>query len=413
MILALKSLVWLLSTGLAFAGAWWFKFVTDDPDRAHHVKLTPAGRRARYVAVTALALTVILELISWRQAEAKEKRQQDLVDRAEQRADRMEQGITTILRTVNSLQLPEGSAASEAIGRLGSNSIVRDAVSDDPSLAEMLAQTSRFMSGQIVETGLQDAIKAGNVAEVRRLVAGGASLDRQGDLGQTPLHYAAQEGNSEIVNLLLAARSDPNAKTRFGGETALHHAAMRDDVAVANALLASGADPNITNSTGASPLGQAIFFKHAKVVPALLRAGAKVNVEDSYGDTPLKQATFWGDRAVVAQLLAAGADPNYRPRHDGVTAIHRLARIQSCLDDERLAVMDDLVKAGAQCETSDSKGATPLLFAVQFGCESLVSRLLQCGARADAKFPDGKDAATKALELGHPRIAELLKKAAR
>jgi len=73
--------------------------------------------------------------------------------------------------------------------------------------------------------------------------------------GLTPLHTAAGRGHKEIVELLITAGADVNAKGDYGW-TPLHKAA-------------------------------AAFEDHKEVVELLIAKGADVNAKDMHGETPL------------------------------------------------------------------------------------------------------------------------------
>lgn len=159
---------------------------------------------------------------------------------------------------------------------------------------------------------LLDAVKRGDAAAVRALLKEGADANAaQGD-GLTALHIAAQEGQIEIVKVLLGAGASVEAKSRIGAYTPLHLAAGTGDAAVVTALLDAGAAVNATTSnTGVTPLHLAAKALNGEAaVRVLLEGGASVNaVDKAAGETPLMYAAAAGRTASVRELLKHGADP--------------------------------------------------------------------------------------------------------
>ncbi|KAF4677902.1 hypothetical protein FOL47_008968 [Perkinsus chesapeaki] len=90
--------------------------------------------------------------------------------------------------------------------------------------------------------------------------------------GDTALHYAAQQGNRDIVSLLLDAKADPDVQNRYG-LTALHQAAS-----------VSG---SATSAAGQKKLAAAV-----EVVQELLERGADKYLKDEKGNAPLDLARY-------------------------------------------------------------------------------------------------------------------------
>jgi ankyrin repeat protein len=67
---------------------------------------------------------------------------------------------------------------------------------------------------------LMTAVKADNTEEARKLIGKGADPNsRTSPTGWSVLHYAARNGNVEIVGLLLKAGADPNYSGTMEGQT--------------------------------------------------------------------------------------------------------------------------------------------------------------------------------------------------
>jgi cytohesin len=137
--------------------------------------------------------------------------------------------------------------------------------------------------------------------------------------GATLLHEAAQYGQLEMVDFLLAHGADLQA-TDAGKATALHFAADADNgQKVVEDLIRRGADVKARTRGGWTPLHVAANRGDHEMLEKLIGYGADVNARDGEGATPLHEAASSGVKLSVMLLLSHGADPTIRDRH-GETA---------------------------------------------------------------------------------------------
>ncbi|MFN9976413.1 MAG: ankyrin repeat domain-containing protein, partial [Phycisphaerae bacterium] len=98
------------------------------------------------------------------------------------------------------------------------------------------------------ETALHEAAFLNRPAMVRRLLEadGKHFINVAGpEFTAVPLALAAMVGAVEIVDILLAAGADVNARNAdYAGKTALDYAVERDRLDIASKLLTAGADPD-------------------------------------------------------------------------------------------------------------------------------------------------------------------------
>lgn len=141
---------------------------------------------------------------------------------------------------------------------------------------------------------------------VIRLIVDGTS-DIQGN---TPLHQAVFNGQSEIVCLLLSTSPDMIDVTNDAGETPLLIACMKGNLTIVNLLIDAGAEVNKALLNGNTPLHFAAGFGNKFIGNSLIAAQALVNVKNKNGETPLILASREGNNEFVALLVAHGADVN-------------------------------------------------------------------------------------------------------
>jgi ankyrin repeat protein len=117
-------------------------------------------------------------------------------------------------------------------------------------------------SGTVFSMDIFEAAREGDLARVQELIGVDPSVVRQQDLhGWTPLHWAAFNGCTRVVQVFLCTEAGVNLQNNFGS-TPLHLAAYCARVDVVRVLLAAGADPSIVNRDGLNPLWLAITQGH-------------------------------------------------------------------------------------------------------------------------------------------------------
>ncbi|MBQ4875036.1 MAG: ankyrin repeat domain-containing protein [Rickettsiaceae bacterium H1] len=113
----------------------------------------------------------------------------------------------------------------------------------------------------------------------------------------TLLNLAAIKGNSEIVNLLLTAGSNPAIIDKHKKQNSLHHGVLSDDINIVEKILATNESENIINVQdiyGNTPLFLAARNGNARIVSYLLAKGAKLSIENKFKQNPLDIATITG-----------------------------------------------------------------------------------------------------------------------
>lgn len=195
-------------------------------------------------------------------------------------------------------------------------------------------------------TGLHAAAAKGDVAEIERLIAGGAKPDPLDSNRRTPLHVAIFMHQGDAARTLVKHGADPNAleAQRYDIVTI---AAVGNDVEMLKlALELGGKAQNITSPYDGTALIAAAHLGHAEVVRILIAAKAPLDHVNNLGWTALIESILLGNGGrnhtdTLDALVKAGADVNLADREGNAPL--RLARIRGYT--EMSAILE---KAGAK-----------------------------------------------------------------
>jgi hypothetical protein len=164
-----------------------------------------------------------------------------------------------------------------------------------------LACGERAWSGDL-SAQLVEAAKRGDLASVRRLLAKGAEANaKDPKMGIPALVYAASGSHLPVVEALLAAGANIEARDLVGG-TALIVAASAGRTPVVQALVGKGANVNARTRNGQTALMLAALQGHRDTVRSLLALGADPGIRDNFGRTASTLAA-WKGHASVAEVL--------------------------------------------------------------------------------------------------------------
>jgi serine/threonine-protein phosphatase 6 regulatory ankyrin repeat subunit B len=131
-----------------------------------------------------------------------------------------------------------------------------------------------------------------NLNLVSDLIVLGANLDWQGEDndGYTPLHFATEYGEDEIVKMLIDAGADVNVQSDWNGSTPLYWAAKYKRLGIVKILIDAKAYLDVQDVWGNTPLHMATVNGYIEVVRMLVEAGAKIDIPNNRGETPYDYA---------------------------------------------------------------------------------------------------------------------------
>lgn len=217
------------------------------------------------------------------------------------------------------------------------------------------------------EESLVDAVRAGHRDAAVALIEKRVDVNAPMADGTTPLHWAAHNGDVDLVKRLLKAGAKATARNEYGS-TPMSEAAERADAEIIKLLLKAGADVESPNPEGETALMTVARTDHVDAAKVLLSKGAKVNAKEQWrGQTALMWAAAQSQPEMVKLLIKHGADVNAR------SSVREWPR---------------KVTAEPRAQNRPSGGLTPLLFAAREGCTECAKALVEGGADIDLADPD-------------------------
>ena len=248
-------------------------------------------------------------------------------------------------------------------------------------------------------------------AAINTLLDAGADIDATNNEGATTLHAFCGNAMLDAVRVLIHRGADVNAKGSEG-LTPLHYATKNSWVDyysggegpgnIVRELIKAGANIYATDKKGNSPLMNAIKYNQRLSEQYLREAGALIDEEAEAqilakrdelllkaiqysskiyqrhtkdAEERLLEAAANGDIDTVKTLLKHGANPN--GQEQWVFSAKPLTR---AVQFRRVAVVQELLKAGARIDEMDWDGETVLHVAAENGELSILKMLIRAGA---------------------------------
>lgn len=297
---------------------------------------------------------------------------------------------------------------------------------------------------------IHDAARDGDLDEVKAIISETPSLAGAADNdGRTPLHWACRGVFPEIIEALIGAGADVNAKDinnitplhsvaarghveaakiliengalldspDYETQNALHYAASEGHVEMTELLVEKGSDLEAKNTYGRTPL--VLAARESGSVPVarvLLDAGADVSAKDNYGQSSLDLAAWRGFGDFIDLLLDEGAEVPFSGRAAAMlmdsSTQRGLERLFSLLVENGVdmsmrsetggsllhsaaaggsrAIVNSLIENGMDVHQTDAYGWTPLHHAAEMGRGDAIRTLVSAGADIEARTLDGR-----------------------
>ncbi len=144
--------------------------------------------------------------------------------------------------------------------------------------------------GHLIGTGLMIGAWEGNIPLMELFLARGADIHRTNRFGETALMLAAWKNRDAAMQWLLERGAQPNRPEREW--SALHYATFAGNAALVESLLAAGANPNARSTNGSTVIMMAAREGHTALAKRLLEAGANPAIKNDFDD----DAVAWAMR---------------------------------------------------------------------------------------------------------------------
>ena len=265
------------------------------------------------------------------------------------------------------------------------------------------------------ETALMTCARTGNVDAAKVLIEAVASIDAiESWHGETALMWAAAERHPEMIDALVKAGADVNARSTVvqwerqrtleprekwlppGGLTPLHFAAREGCVACVTTLLDHGANIDVIDPQGYSALVMAVINGHYDVAGLLIDRGIDLTLADDTGQTALYAA-------VDMHTMPASNRPSPKEIDNQLTSfdvIRKLVEHGAPLNAQQRAMRAYRTKLDRGGETVLGPGTTPLLRAAKAADTPVIKLLLDKGADAKLTTRAGVSAVMMAAGVG-------------
>lgn len=144
-----------------------------------------------------------------------------------------------------------------------------------------------------------------------------------------------------------------------------------------------------------------------EIVQRLISGGESPNFTNRFGQTPLMYASAKGHIEIVKWLTGQGADINYQTSKCPETG-GKLSALHLAAQKAQRTVIQLLVERGANINSLDGNGVTPLVDALFHKRIEAAEQLLSLGADAGLVGDEGETAIGAAVMAGAHRMVEML-----
>ncbi|KAL5716890.1 hypothetical protein ACHQM5_009998 [Ranunculus cassubicifolius] len=237
------------------------------------------------------------------------------------------------------------------------------------------------LTGKRGDTPLHSAARAGNLTEIREILARATGKEevkelmmKQNQSEETALYVAAEQGYVDVVEEMVQKCDTASASVKArNGYDPFHIAAKQANLDVLKILQSALPDLSMTvDLSNTTALHTAAAQGHIEVVNFLLELeGGLAMIAKNNGKTPLHSAARNGYLEIVRAILAKHPVIMAKVDKKGQTSLHMAAKGQNVLLVEELIKLDP-----SFINLVDTKGNTALHIAARKGRTQILGKLL-------------------------------------
>ena len=253
------------------------------------------------------------------------------------------------------------------------------------------------------DTLLTQVLRTGNLTIARRLVEGGANINKKNRRGETPLMMASMKGLVDFMKTtLFPMKVDVDAQDN-NGDTALHFAILNGQEVAANLLIDQGTEVRITNS---AKKNSEVLAREMGMINLLKRI---INIIDSQRGRPdrnkVKAAVIEGNINFIDEVLAL--DPAIIVDYADLNLLFLAVRE---IKEEFIAsrMVDILLTRQANPNGFSGSRDIPLVEAVKKNRKLILNQLLDYKADTNLQDEAGLTAVIHAVKANSPELVESL-----
>jgi ankyrin repeat protein len=226
--------------------------------------------------------------------------------------------------------------------------------------------------GDLIFNPLLIAAELNKYEILAEILKGEVRINIQDRYGMTALHWAVQNQNIEMAEILINNKIDVNLTDKYKTHP-IHIAVFMGRYDITELLLINNANIDGVNMERYSPLSIAVIRKDIKLIKLLLE----------YGSDPFQIIAGEHNSIIVAALLDTTAVMDFFIKEgyniNGIAYPHEITPLHAAVAKNNFDMVKLLVENGMNVNSRDKENKTPLYFAVQANFGDIAIYLLENG----------------------------------